>query len=327
MKESEQFTLAQFAAEFRNVDERFNHCCAKLFSIVVPSIDDFISFIRDLKITKESVPNRHPVNLVVGDFSGLVNVQGEFVPCVNGGNLNLNFVLSKRSLPACMYLAIFSAALKTGGATDYTGAHGAINFVRALLGLSFGRMASYTWIADFEFDSGGTPSFPSEVFRRPLYADHARFSDALIINEIVDRLALQQPEFRLRFQRACNFFSNALNQKDEAFRFSSYWIALEILAGGKSGAIKARLAAAYGQPKIAFVEGELHFKEIENVRHNLIHKGIFATMPSYHERLLQLYFWDIAILQIGLPCRGLARALIFSGVIDEERKSTKVTSQ
>jgi hypothetical protein len=84
---------------------------------------------------------------------------------------------------------------------------------------------------------------------------------------------MQQADFRERLKRACSFFNSAMNQKDEAFRFSSYWIALEIIARGKSDAIRSRLAAAYGERNKAFADDKLYFKEIERLRHDLLHKG------------------------------------------------------
>ena len=84
------------------------------------------------------------------------------------------------------------------------------------------------------------------------------------------------------------FFDMALDQKDEAFRFSAYWIALEIIVGGTSDAIRAALAKAYGGDTKAVADRKLLFKDIEGVRHNLMHKGIFRTLRSYQERLIQL---------------------------------------
>jgi hypothetical protein len=326
VKAPENFNLSQLASEFLRIDDAFNYSYGKIFSIVTPSVEQLVEFLQNLKLTRASVPNNYPVDIVVGDFSKLVDVQAEFVPWTKEGKLNLQYTLSKRQLPSCMYLAIISVAPKKDKSTNYAGAIEAISFVRTLLSLHFGKLVSYTWIADFEFDSKGKVSFPGEVIRRPLYADLARIIDVQLANEIMARLAHQQSDFRHRFHKACNFVSNALNQKDEAFRFSSYWIALEVLVGGKSGAIKSKLTQAYGKRRTAFADIDLCFKEIEKVRNNLIHHGTFTTLLSYHERLLQLYFWDIVIHQIGLTCRELSRSLVLTGLIEEERESSKETN-
>ncbi|WFU74270.1 HEPN domain-containing protein [Bradyrhizobium sp. CB2312] len=134
------------------------------------------------------------------------------------------------------------------------------------------------------------------------------------MNEIASRLALQQDEFRDRLKRACNFINAAMDQKDEAFRFSSYWIALEIIVGGTSDAIRSKLAAAYGERNKSFADERLFYKEIERRRHDLVHKGSFGTLQSYQERLMQLYFWDIVMARIGLKRRGLALLFAESGL-------------
>ena len=46
-------------------------------------------------------------------------------------------------------------------------------------------------------------------------------------------------------------------EADESFRFTLYWLALEIIAGGKADAIAARLGQAYSASK-AFAT---HFKD------------------------------------------------------------------
>jgi hypothetical protein len=129
----------------------------------------------------------------------------------------------------------------------------------------------------------------------------------------------QQADYRKRLQRACNFFDMALNQKDDAFRFSSYWIALEIVVGGKSDAIRSKLTAAYEQRNKKFADDNLLFREIEGLRNRLIHKGEFGILASYQERLMQLYFWDIVVHQIGLKPRGLAKMFVSSGMVEVER--------
>jgi hypothetical protein len=113
----------------------------------------------------------------------------------------------------------------------------------------------------------------------------------------------------------------AMNQTDEAFRFTSYWIALEIIVGGKSDSIRSQLAKAYGEKKKSFADDHLFFKEISDVRHALMHEGRFGVLTSYQERLLQLYFWDIIIHQVGLDPRRLASALVESGIIGKEKQN------
>lgn len=190
--------------------------------------------------------------------------------------------------------------------------------MRALIALSFGKLCFYSLVAEFDFDMEGKVSLPGPVIRMPMYADFLKIVDPALINEIADRLCLQLSDYRERLQRASNFVSNAMNQSDEAFRFASYWIALEILVGSTDDAIRNTLMKAYGFTNKTLVDQLLLFDHVSKIRHNLMHKGNFQTLKSYQERLLQLYFWDIVLFQINLPPRGLARTLVTSGMVEEE---------
>jgi len=237
------------------------------------------------------------------------------------GGLKILAQLSEVKLPECDYFALISPIEKNdaGAGTNY--AHGveSINFIRSLIALSFGKLPFYTWVADFDFDANGTLAMRGDLVRMPMYGDLFKIVDAALINEITVRLAAQQADYRSRLQRACNFFDMALGQQDEAFRFSSYWIALEVIVGGKADSIRSKLAAAYGQQNKSFANDHLFFREIEGIRNDLIHKGAFGILTSYQERLMQLYFWDIVIHQIGLKPRGLALLFARSGLVDEEK--------
>jgi hypothetical protein len=227
-----------------------------------------------------------------------------------------------RKLPSCQYFAIVSPAQKTNGTTHYAEAYQTISFVRTFLAAYFGKLLSYEWVADFDFDLAGQISFSSSYLRLPLFADVVRIVNPSLASAIIERLSLQPRQFREQFQIACNFFNGAMDQKDEALRFSSYWIALEVIARGTSGAIRNRLEKAYNNAPRSFVDTILRFSEIAEIRHNLLHKGQFKTLKSYQERLLQLYFWDVVINEINLPAQGLTQALVQSGIIEEEIRAT-----
>jgi len=87
------------------------------------------------------------------------------------------------------------------------------------------------------------------------------------------------------------------------------------------------LSKAYGQGTKAFADENLLFKEVERIRHDLTHKGLFGILTSYQERLLQLYFWDIVIHQIGLRPRGLAMMFAKSGMVEEEKNQRAQVSK
>jgi hypothetical protein len=319
MTEAKQCTVADIAAMFATTDPAFNYFHAKLFSFIPPEPEKFSQFISALHIKTAVFPNSHPATAIVGNLASCVPLHSKQVMAVIDGQLRILAQLSELKLPECNYFAVISPVEKIDGSTRYALGIESINFVRSLIALAFGRLPFYTWVADFDFDANGVLAMSGDIVRLPMYGDLFRIVDAALINEVAERLAVQQGDYRKRLQRACNFFNLALDQKDEAFRFSSYWIALEIIVGGKSDAIRSKLSAAYGQQNKSFANENLCFKEIEGIRNDLIHKGAFGLLTSYQERLMQLYFWDIVIHQIGLRPRGLALLFARSGLVAEEK--------
>jgi hypothetical protein len=321
----EKVTLAQLASEVLKSSP--NSCCyGRLYSFLPPNSLEAMNFIQSVPIPAAAVPNKNPVTALVGDFSEIIQILGKIVPSIKDGVLELNAVALKPDLPKCLYLALMSPAEKTVNGTNYLPAYEAIDFMKSLLTLSFGTLATYTYVADFEFDAKGKTNFVTESFRPPALADFQQFLDINLFEEIAGRLANQLPALRSRIQKACSFLSYAIDQKDESFKFSSYWIALEVLVGGRAQAIKAELAQIY-KKGLQFVDADLRFKEINNLRNNLLHHGEFEILTSYQERLLQLYFWDICIFQIGLRCRFLAEQLARSGVVEQEIAARKKMKQ
>ena len=314
-------TLGDIAKQFQVINPKFNFFHGKLYSFIPPQPETFFDFARTLKIESKVFPNNWPATMIVGKLGALIPFQSKQVLTLQDGQLRILAHLSDLKLPDCNYLALMAPVEKTETNTNYRLGIDSISFLRALMSLPFGKLPFYTWIADFDFDPKGEVSLPGEVIRMPLFGDLFRLPDVALVNEMNGRLVLQQEAYRTRLQRACNFFAQATNQKDEAFRFSSYWIALEIIVGGKSDAIRSKLAKAYEQQNKKFSDDALLFYEIEHLRNRLIHHGEFGVLRSYQERLLQLYFWDIVVHQIGLKPRQLAKTFVDSGLIEIEKNS------
>ncbi|MBI3703711.1 MAG: hypothetical protein HY244_07680 [Rhizobiales bacterium] len=307
--------LAKMLSRTENAGEKF---LAKVYSFIPPSTPQFLEFIKHVKLKEKLFPNEHGAAILIGDISKIVTSQTEPVFVTKDKKLSVFFILQKIELPAADYLTIVSP-IPTGGERSSYAPNESIAFLRTFLALFFGKIVQYKWVADFEFDFNGQVSLPSPVIRLPLHADFFKLVAPDLAVKIIDRLQLQLPEYRIRLQRACNLFDMALNQSDEAYRFASYWIALEVLVGSTGGAVKNKLAEAYGfGSDVSRVGKLLLFDQISNIRGDLIHKGIFTKILSFHERLLQLYFWDIVIFQIGLPNQSLAKLLVDSGIAEEE---------
>jgi hypothetical protein len=319
MSERKQITLAEIAQEFAQQSSEFRNFHGKLYSFIPPSPNVFFDFLATLSLKADSLPNRHPCGILVGDLSKIISHQSSLIPMItNEGQLQLQMRIDAANLPQCEYLALVSPFAAKAGTSSYVLAFQSMNFVRAYMSLYFGKLPFYSFVTEFDFDLDGKVSLASPVFRMPLYSDFFKIIDPTLSAEILSRLRLQLADYRQRMQRACNFYSIAINQVDEGFRFASYWIALEILVGSTDDAIREELVRAYGFNNKRDVDQLLLFDRISRARHNLIHRGEFGVLPAYQERLLQLYFWDIVICQINLPHRGLARMLVASGLIEEE---------
>src|ERR1043166_4501566 len=298
MIEPHVMTTNDIADWFAKIDPRYTFFHGKLFSFVMPHPQLYAEFAAKMRMIREAFPDNHPIFLAIGDFSQMIKLESRFVPCIDGGTLKLVYFISDGRLPKCTYLCVISPAVKGETSTSYSRAIRSINFVKSLLSLHFSSLCSYTWVADFDFDANGNLALSSEIFRMPLAGSMFAVVDPVLANSIMERLALQLPEYRERVFRACDFVSDAMNLPRESLRFSLYWIALEILAG-KSDAIRAKLAAAYGGQSKKFIDEGIRFKEIASMRVDLMHHGRFASFHDWQERLMQLYLWDIVIYDMN----------------------------
>ncbi|WP_164602072.1 HEPN domain-containing protein [Rhodopseudomonas sp. BR0M22] len=318
--EMKELSLRDIAHSFAQRNANYSQFHGKLYSFVPPEPDKALTFMNEISLTADAFPGNVPATMIVGKLASLVPYRANPILVQEEGQLKLQFQIENLRLPDCDYLAIVAPVSRNDGETNYFSSFQAISFLRSLIALSLGKLPFYAWIADFDFDIEGVVSLTSEAVRVPLYGDFFKIFDASLVNEILGRLVRQQLPYRIRFQRACDFFDMALSQRNEAFRFSSYWIALEIIVGGKNDAIRTSLSKAYGNSNKKFADDYLLFGEISGMRNSLIHHGEFGVLKSYQERLLQLYFWDIVRHQVGLNCRQLARELVLSGLVDQEKQ-------
>jgi hypothetical protein len=149
----------------------------------------------------------------------------------------------------------------------------------------------------------------TKVFRVPHHDDFIAFNDPTILHETIDALLALPDEARDSILFAHNVFGRAIQEKDEWFKFSLYWISLEMIAQTKGDGLAAKLGNAYGRNK-AFAYDNLEFRKIYDRRHALFHKGQQQSLDSRSERLTQLYFFELLRLRLHLPCKHLALTAI-----------------
>lgn len=308
-------------ASFQKIDATFKSCHCRLFSFLLPADDQQLisALLSCANLDRNTFPNRHPAIAAVGKFAPAIRAEASLIPGLVDGRFHVFSSVRPAALPDCNYLALISPYQRNEAQSHYQLAYQSINFLRAYLALAYGKLPSYRWIATFDFKEGGEIGLTTEALRAPLFADWLIAQNEALYSELRGRLGQQTGHIRERIQRACDFFGMALDQRDEAFRFSSLWIALEILVG-KSGAIRKRLSEAYNKD-MHFVDEVLRFKEISGLRHSLQHQGSFGVLRSYQERLMQLYFWDLVIHLAGLHCAELALSLVQSGIVEQECSS------
>ncbi len=155
----------------------------------------------------------------------------------------------------------------------------------------------------------------SNTVNLPLWSTLCEFTSGES-STIVQRLC--EMELDHRMQTAFRFLNKGLNERDALFRFSSYWIALEVLVNGKSGTIRTRLQRCYEQKSHKYVDQDLHFATLSGMRHNLFHHGRFVDLAPYQERMMLAYFWDIVADILGVKCPQFARVVIETEMAQQE---------
>jgi hypothetical protein len=205
MENAREIKLADVAASFARVDSAFRSFHGKLFSFILPEPSRLQEILEGVEFSRDAFPERHPAIVVVGKLAPLVRIQSRVAMGSVNQILQVSFAVSDLKLPDHDYLALISPVTISESGTNYGRAYNSISFLRSLISLPFGKLASYNWIADFDFDANGQISLPGETVRMPLHADLFKFVDQRLISELVSRLALQGSELRQRMQRAAIF--------------------------------------------------------------------------------------------------------------------------
>lgn len=191
-----------------------------------------------------------------------------------------------------------------------------IDRVRALMSARYGTLAFFREVAAFDFDSEGKTHYGTDVVKMPMASDFL-FFPAAFPTPLAHKI-LSSAMIGSRYDRAISFLAKAFDEPDEAFRFTSYWIALEVLCGGSAGTIRSRLAQAYGIKSVQSVDSLLRFSDIANIRHDLVHKGLFSRLFPYQERLMIAYFWDLFFAAEGHSIDRLAEELLKADSVQAE---------
>lgn len=321
-------TLAQLASALGQGQPGTTLCHAKVFSCLRHDPESVVRALAELGDQGPRGQNA-AVALVAIDISKLNLVEAKAILFEKDERLVVWMDLRDRKLPEAKFLMVTARATRTGSETSYATALTMINRVRAILSARYGTLAFFREVVTFDFDSDGKTHYGSDLVRMPMESEFlffpAPFPDKLA-NDILSSSALNSGR-----DRAISFLAKAFDEQDEIFRFTAYWIALEVLCGGSAGTIRARLARAYGIRPVQSVDSVLRFSDIADLRHGLLHKGTFKSFRPYQERLMIAYFWGLFFASEGHPIDRLAEGLIRTDSvgreIEEFEKSHSIASR
>jgi hypothetical protein len=252
----------------------------------------------------------HPFGFVIADIKKREVLQSDHRVVSIVPNLNIFADQRKLELPDGCYLILFSPCVTRDSFNDYFLPMRTRDVVLGLLMSLAGRTICLDHITDqVLIPALLQESSVSEVFRLPHQYDFVAFDDPTILRETLEAILALPEEARDGILFAQNIFGRAIQERDEWFKFSLYWISLEMIAQTKGDGIAAKLGNAYGKSK-TYAYNDLEFRSVYDRRHALFHKGISQSFGSRCERLIQLYFFELLRHRLHLPCKSLAAAAI-----------------
>jgi hypothetical protein len=178
----------------------------------------------------------------------------------------------------------FSPALKsTGGGIAESAAKAAIRVARGALLLFGGHtMADQRLFgATLKLTDPPQPALSTPVVENYAFPNKFLFCSAESVELVSRRICHNpSPENRRRISLALTFLERASSEMDVTVRFTSMWIAMEVVAGGY-GKIEKLIEQTTGDSKV-----RSHLKEIKVARDQLFHHGQRYTLSQEQEKLI-----------------------------------------
>lgn len=218
---------------------------------------------------------------------------------------------------AASYLVFCSPCVNEDGVSNENVAKHRITVFVGMVVAFLGKAATLSFLGDeIVTATEGKTTITSNAIRMPMPEDGASFNKSAILREVLDAISTLPVTEREPFLYAWEIFGRATQEDDETYRFTLYWIALEVVGKTKGDGLATKLANAYGMKK-EFAYSKLEFRRVYDLRHNIVHKGGQANLDGRMERLLQSYFLELMRARLGLKCERLCEALI--GALPEDR--------
>lgn len=310
MAPTRNLRLSGIASGFLTGDSRFRSTLIQVYSCssdVDLVVEKFFNEIKQELV----IDTEHPLTFTIGKFNDFDILLAHEFQYVDPEHRFVFFSkIDQIRLPDTPLILFASPLIHSNGHTNAARAHGVISIYKSILLALFGRGFLLDKIIEFsiEGDGGHKISYGSGLWRVPQPVDCRALVDPRLYEDLISRIPLQIEPVRSQIVLACQFFSRALEEDQEYKRFFDYWTAFEILVQGKAQKIRKILAEAYGAD-VNFVNANLRFEEIANLRHDLIHFGKFKSLEPEVERRIQILFFDLIRHRLNLPCARAAERL------------------
>jgi hypothetical protein len=265
----------------------------------------------------------HRLGICFVHFSDSNNLQsGQLLSLYQDGNRLIQFNIEERKIPPGDYVLLFSPALKLSYGTQEGIARNALAVGRGLLMMLAGHTAAEQLVFTFRIpiDAPDKIGFASPATENFLLADQFSFCSVESVRLLSDRILHHLPsEIQRRFETALIFLSRATSEMDATVRFTSFWIALEVVAGGYGQVI--RLTERISNS--ASLRAKLN--EIKDARDGLFHYGRRYALSQAQERIICALILGELFLRYEIADPKLAECL--SSLSTQQISGMKIDSE
>lgn len=284
----------------------------RYYSMPIPPRDDFyIPGLDQKEVMFSGVPFRVAVARISGQdykthIPWLINFES--------GQSEIYVEEVQRILPDANYILV-STPINNAGDQAYKNASEIMDGFVGMLRLVGGNnlLRQLVREASVDISSGDMKTFSEPVpVPQEIDGPFATEGSWQQFKQVADAIADTDGSEGRRLTLATQLIERAFSSRD-AFKFFSYWVALEVAADTHStGKIITLLAKAYGQSR-SYIQNDLGFQHLRETRQAVFHNGEYYDAPSDVERYIQWLFLDVVRAKLGLDCKGYMAAMVGAG--------------
>lgn len=199
------------------------------------------------------------------------------------GSRQIDVKVTEEEITEGGYVCFLSPTLRVGVGFNEGIARNAIELARGMFFMLAGHTAAdqKAFEASVDLTKPDRLSASSDIVETFAMPDMFCFSALESMAQLSERVQFNHAgEFRQRVSVALTFLGRATSEMDSTIRFSSMWIALEVVAGGY-GKVEKLLSTLAGSNDVKKQLGE-----IKRARDNLFHHGQRYNLSQEQERLI-----------------------------------------